>query len=128
MQLATLRGVVGERHALGVRFEEEVERVVDRSLGDEVDFDAHFADALGERQSGNVIALRILLPVDEVERRLDQQRVGQDRRAAVRSRPQANELRRQADRPIVSVVCDVIQSNVYRHRPIMLAGFRMRRS
>ena len=51
---------------LRVRLEKEVERVVDGHLRDQVDFDAQLVDFLGERQPGDVVALRILLPVEEV--------------------------------------------------------------
>ena len=48
-----------------MRFEKEVERVVDRHFGDEVDLDAELADLLRKRQPGDVVALRILLPVQK---------------------------------------------------------------
>jgi len=128
VQLTTLRRVVGERQPLGLRLEEEIERIVDRRLRHQVDFDPHRVHALGKRQTGNVIALGILLPVDEVERRLHEQRIGKDRCATVGSRTQPYELGRQMDEAIVPVFGEVMQGNVYRHRPSMLAAFRARRS
>ena len=96
----------------GGRLEEEVERVVDRHLGDQVDLDAELVDLLGERQPRDVVALRILLPVEEVLGRRDALRVGEDRRAAVRRRPQADELRRQLDGPVVPVLRHVAKRDV----------------
>ena len=58
--------LVAERELLGVRLEEEVERVEHRHLGDQVDLDAQLARALREDQARQVVGLRVLLPVDEV--------------------------------------------------------------
>src|SRR5713226_308867 len=49
------------------------------------------------------IAVRILLPVDEMTVRFDTQRVTRDRGAAVRRRPQTYDLRRKRDQAIVVV-------------------------
>ena len=57
---------------------------------------AKWRDAFGENEAGEVVALRILLPVDEVTGGLDVQRVGEDRRAAVGRGAQANDLRGKA--------------------------------
>ena len=104
--------LVAERKVLGVRLEEEVERVVDGHLGDQVDLDAELAHLLREREPRDVVALRILLPVEEVLGWRDALRIGQDRRAAVRRRTQADELRRQCDRPVVAVVRHVVKGDV----------------
>ena len=96
----------------GGRLEEEVERIVDGHLGHQVDLDAELVDLFGEREPRDVVALRILLPVQKVAGRRDALRVGQDRRAAVRRRTQANELRRQFDRPVVPVLRHVAKRDV----------------
>ena len=62
------RRLVAERHGLGVLLEEEVERVDDRHLGDQVDDDVQLGGALREDQPGQVVAVGVLLPVDEVAR------------------------------------------------------------
>ena len=66
LQLLQLPVFVGERKRFGLRLEEEVERVVDRHLGDEIDLEPELTDPLGEGQSRQIVALRILLPVDEM--------------------------------------------------------------
>src|SRR4030095_3605143 len=53
---------VFERIILGVGLQEKIERVNNRHLGDEVDFDAKFPRRLWENQARKVIRLRILLP------------------------------------------------------------------
>ena len=58
---------------------------------------------VGEHESREVVAVGVLLPVDEVSLRRDLQRVAQDRRAAVRRGPQPDDVRRERDEPIVAV-------------------------
>ena len=65
-QFAGERGVVGEGIFFGVRFEEEIERIEDRHLGDQIDFDEEFGGGFGEDQAREIVALRVLLPVEEV--------------------------------------------------------------
>ena len=65
-QFAGERGVVSERILLGVRLEEEIERIEDRHFGDQVDFDEELGGGLREDQAREIVALRVLLPVDEV--------------------------------------------------------------
>ena len=96
----------------GGRLEEEVERIVDGHFGHEVDLDAELVDLLGERQPRDVVALRVLLPVEKVTGWRDALRIGQNRRAAMRRRTQANELRRQFDGPVVPVLRDVAKRDM----------------
>ena len=63
------RGIVVEGKFLRLRFEEEIERIEHRHLGDEIDLDAELAGGLLKDESGQVVGLRVLLPVDEVLRR-----------------------------------------------------------
>ena len=53
---------------------------------------------LREDEPGQVVAVRVLLPVEEVVGRRDLQRVADDRRAAVRGRAEPDDVRRQPDR------------------------------
>jgi hypothetical protein len=115
LQLLEQSRLVGERKVLGVGLEEEVERIVDRQLGDEIDLDAQLVHLVGERQPRHVVAVRILLPVQEVLRRIDALRVRQNGSPAMRRRSQPYELRRQYDGPIVAVVSDVTQRDVDAH-------------
>ncbi|KES02876.1 hypothetical protein HN51_24125 [Ectopseudomonas mendocina] len=85
-QLALLALGVGEGNALGVRLEEEVEGVEHRHFGDQIHLDLELAGLLREHQTCQVVALRVLLPVDEMFARLDLQCVGENARTAVRRR------------------------------------------
>ena len=76
-EFVALGRVVAERETLGVRLEEEVEGVEDRHLGDEVDFDCEFGNALREHRPGEPVRLRILLPVEEVLGGRDAHRIRQ---------------------------------------------------
>ena len=107
--------VVGERPGLGVGLEEEIERVDHRHVGDQVDHDLEQVGLLREDQAGEVVALRVLLPVDEVLLGLDAQRVGQDMGPRVRRRPQPHDLRTQRDRPVVPVGRAMMQCDVNAH-------------
>ena len=69
LEVAKLGRLVGEGELFGERLEKEVERVVDGHLGDQVDLDPEQIDLLGEREPRDVVALRILLPVQEVRSR-----------------------------------------------------------
>ena len=119
------RGIVGERPLLGVGLEEEVERIDHRHVGDQVDHDLEAVGLLGEDQARQVIALRILLPVDEVLLGLDLERVGQDRCAGMRRRTQAHDLRSQRHEPVVGVGRPMMQRDVYAHAdpPIPLYSY-----
>ncbi len=59
-------GRVGKRKPLGFRFEEKIERIEHRHLRHQVHFHSQFACRLLKNQPGEVIRLRILLPVDEM--------------------------------------------------------------
>src|SRR3546814_13274993 len=55
------------------------------------------------------IAVRVLLPVQEMPGRFDLQRIVGDFRAAMRRGPQPDHLRPQADRPAVAIGCQVVE-------------------
>ena len=115
-EIAGERGVVSERVIFGGGFEKEIERIVDRHLRDEIDFDEERGCGLGEDETREIVALRVLLPVDEVATGLNLQRIRKDRRAAVRSGTQTDDLRTEFDAAVVTIFGFMIQSNVNRHR------------
>ncbi|CAM5190161.1 hypothetical protein BTHI11S_02507 [Bosea thiooxidans] len=100
---------IGEGKGFGLRRDEEVERVDDRQLGDEIDLDAELADRLGKDEARQPVAGRVLLPVHEMLRGRDLQRVAFDPGPAVRRRPQPHGLGAERDRPVVAVMRDVVQ-------------------
>jgi hypothetical protein len=114
-QLAALGRLVLERRLLRVGREEEIEGIVDRHLGDQVDLDAQLARLVGKHQTREIVRLRILLPVDEVIGRRHAQRIAQYAGTAMRRRPQPHDLRAQAHETIVAIMGQVIERNMDRH-------------
>ena len=107
--------VVRERVALRRLLDEEVERVDDREVGDEIDRDGELARRLGEHEAREVVAERILLPVDEVFLGRDRQRVREHGRAAMRRGPQPNDVGRELHRPVEPVRHPVLERDADAH-------------
>ncbi len=108
-------GVIGEREFFGGLFDKEVERVPDGEIGGEVDLDFELGRLSGEDEAGQPIAVRVLLPVDEMVFRQDFKRIARNPRAAMRRRPQPDNLRADRHRVIVAVVGDMVQGRKDRH-------------
>ena len=109
-----LLGVAEGEGARGV-LDEEVEGVDRGHVGDEVDGDVELAHRLREDQPRQPVAERVLLPVDEVLRRRDGQRVRRDRGARVRRRAQPHRVRVDADRLGEAVGRAVLEGYADRH-------------
>lgn len=114
-QLLALIGGVAERDSLGVRFEKKIERIEHRHFRDQIDFDAQLCGFFREHQTCQVIALGVLLPVDEMLLGRDFQRIGKNSRAAVGRRAQADDLRAEFDSAVVAIMRDVMQCDMNRH-------------
>src|SRR3546814_4207159 len=71
--------VVVEGEMLGIGLEEKVEGNDHRHVGDQVDHHLEPVGLFREDQPGKIIALRVLLPVDEMVLRLDAQRIAEHR-------------------------------------------------
>ena len=108
-ELARLFFLVLEGPAFRIGFDEEVERVVHRHFGDQVDLDPELARRVREYQPRLVVGLGILLPVEEMRRGQHAHRIRKNPGAAVGRRSQAHDLRTERHRPVVAVMRDVIQ-------------------
>ncbi len=122
LQLMELPGLIAKGNLFGGSLEKEIERVVDGHLCNQIDLDAELAHAIGKREPRDVVALWILLPVDEVLVRCDALRIREDARAAVRRWAQAHQLRRQHDGAIVLIMCDVTQGDVNAHTNFLVTA------
>ena len=69
-----------------------------------------------EHQASQIVRLRVLLPVEEMLFGVDFQRIGKDRRAAMRRRAEAHDLGAEFDKAVVPVLSFMIQRDVNRHR------------
>ena len=84
-----------ERPDFRALFNEEVERIVDRHVGDDVDLDLQFVDEFREDVARQPVAVGILLDVDEMLGGRDFQRMRDDAGAAVRRGSKPDDLRAQ---------------------------------
>ena len=108
-------GIIGEGKELGLRLEEEVERIDDVEIGDEIDFDRQMVDPLGHDDPRGPVRLGVLLPVEEVARRRDLQRIGADLGPAMGRRPEADGLRTKVDQPVIVIAGNVAKSGADGH-------------
>ena len=106
---------VFERPSLRVLLDEEVERIVDRHVGDDVDLDLQFVDEFREDVAREPIAVWILLMVHEMVGGRDLQRVRYDAGTAVGRGPEPDDLRAERDRPVIFVVRQMMNGGSDRH-------------
>ena len=104
-----------ERPLFRALLDEEIERVVDRHVGDDVDLDLELRRQFGKHIAREPIAVRILLVVHEMVGRGDLQRVRDDPGAAVRRGPEPDNLRAKGHRAVVFVMREVMNGGSDRH-------------
>ena len=100
---------VNEWIVLGVRLDEEIERIGHRHVGGEVDDDFECVGRFREDEARDPVAVRVLLPVEEIFVRSDVQRIAEDRCPAMRCRAQPYLVGRQVDEPVELVARSVLQ-------------------
>ena len=93
-----------ERPKLRAFLDEEIERIVDRHVGDDVDLDLQFVDQFGKDIARQPVAIRVLLDVHEMIGRRNFQRVRYDPGAAMGRGPEPDDLRPERDRPVIAIV------------------------
>src|SRR5215471_21645504 len=97
-----------ERKLSRIRLDKKIEGIDDLHVGHEIDRDSEFGGLLREHQTGEPIAMRILLPVLEMLGREHLEGIALDRRPAMGRRAQADHLRAKADRSIITIAGDVV--------------------
>ena len=85
-------------------FDEEIERIQNRHLGDEFDFNTQLAHRLGKHTPGLSIVEPILLPIGEVLPARDSLGIAQNAGPTVRCRSQANHVRPVSHQTVVGVM------------------------
>src|SRR5262249_39815956 len=109
-------GRIGERKGLRERLDEEIERIDDREIGQEIDVDREFRGLLRKDVTGEPVSVRVLLPIYEMLVRRHLEPIAQDLGWGMRRRPQPDNLRPETDRPVVLVASDVVEVDENRHR------------
>ena len=104
-----------ERPNLRAFLDEEIERIVDRHVGDDVDLDLEFIDQFGKDIARQPVAIRVLLDVHEMIGRRNFQRMRYDPGAAMGRGPEPNDLRPERDRPVIVIVRQVMDGGSDRH-------------
>ncbi len=105
-------GRVGERPPGGIVLDEEVERIDHHQIGDQVHRHAELAGRLGHDDSRQPVAVRILLPVDEMLLGQDRQRIIGNGGPAVRCGTQPDRLRAQHDRVVVAIRRQMVERSL----------------
>ena len=116
LRLQILR--VLEPDLLGELLDEEVERVDHLHVGDQADGDLQGVRAFGEHQAGQEVAERVLLPVDEVLRRLHRQGIRLDLGPRVHCGPQPHDVRIHLDEAVERIRGAVLERHLDAHREI----------
>ena len=114
VELGTLRfrAEIGGEVFVRVRVDEEVEGVDHRQLRQQIDLHGEVVDGIGEHHPRLPVAVRILLPIQEMFGRADLQRIVGHRRAAVRCRAQADDLGTEPDGPAVAITGEVMEAGL----------------
>jgi hypothetical protein len=84
-QIFLQRVIIGEGAFFGIFFDKEIERIDDHHIGQKIDLNTEMIDRIGKHQPRQPIAMRILLPIQEVVFRADFQRIVRDLCPAVRA-------------------------------------------
>src|SRR4029077_13403237 len=100
--------IVLEGNFLGVFFQKEVKGIDDRHVRDEIDFDGKFRSFVREHESCEMVAVRILLPVNKMAGRRNFKRIARDWGSAVRRWTQADDVRRKPYRSGIAIESLVI--------------------
>ena len=114
-------GLVGKGKAFAQWLKEEVEGVDRHEVCHQVDRQRQFSGFLGKHQTGDMVALRVLLPVEEVLLRLDGKGVAGDPRAGVACRLEPYHMRPERDVAVKAVRGAVMQCHTDRHLSVLRA-------
>ena len=109
------RRLVPERPARRALVHEEVERIDGGHVGHQVHGDGERLRLFGHDNAGEEVSERVLHPVEQMQRRRDAHRIGEDGGAAVRGRPQPHQVRSKLDAAVIPVLGPMRQGDVEVH-------------
>lgn len=116
LEVAPQLGRIVEPVELGPLLDEEVERIDRGEVRDQTHGDPEGGRGFREHQARQIVAERVLLPVQEVLTGVDGERVRLDRCARVRRRTQADDVGVDLGRPVERVHRPMLEGNLDRHR------------
>jgi hypothetical protein len=108
--------IIVEGKRLGVRFQKKVERVIDHHVGHKIDFHLKFTNWFGVDDPCQIVAVRILLPVQKIAFGLDLESVTENGCPTVRGRPQPDDVGAHMNGAVVAIMGLVIECDVERHK------------
>ena len=107
IELARIDERIVRRH----RIDEEIERIDDRHVGQQVDRDAELGGPFRKYEARQPVSVRILLPIHEVLGRRHLERIAADGRAGVGRGPEPDDLGSERNRAVVSIPGDVLETD-----------------
>ena len=114
-QLVTQQRVVFEGILFRVFFHEKVKRIDHRHFGVEPYVDHELVHRFGENHPRDLIAERILLPMNLMIGGLDLHLIVMNWRSCMWRRVQPNDMRRHSDRTVIDITRVMFDTNVYCH-------------
>ena len=113
---------IGERPGFGRFLDKEVERIVDRHVGDQIHLDLQFHHRIGKHIARQPVSIGILLVIDEMFLGTDLERVRYHPCPTVRRRTETDDLRAEAHRAIILVMGQMVYACQNRHGVYPLIG------
>ena len=124
-QILFQRGVIGEGELRRRFFEKEIERIVNRHFDDQVDFHQEFGRRFWKNDSRQIVAERILLPIEEVAFGQNALGITKNGCSGMRSGAQSDRVRRMRHRSIIHIVRTMVEGNVNSHGVVSLIGYEI---
>jgi hypothetical protein len=106
---------IGEGEVLGLALDEEVEGLIDRHVGDEIDLDLQLGHRLGKDEAGQIVAVGVLLPVHEMLAGVTFSEWLFTLVAECGAGLQPDDLGPERDRAVIFVMGEVVDSGLDRH-------------
>ena len=106
---------IDERKFFRVRLEKKIKGIIDGHFRHQIHRDGEAPGLFWYDQAGEIVGMRILLPVEKVIGRFDLERIAQNGRAAMRRRAQPDDLRPEGDKAVIGVGSLMVEGGVNGH-------------
>jgi hypothetical protein len=111
-----------ERESFGMGLKKKIKGIIDHHISHQIDFDVEFPHLFREDETGEVVAVGILLPVEKIAFGLDAEGIAQDGGAAMGCRTQPDNMRAHLNEAIIPIMGLMIEGNVKRHEESVVYG------